>query len=416
MAGADGADGTSLANEPFVRAFLRLAATLGALVCACAPSSEDDAAATDQAVGGRGAVYSNDVSILFPLPSGADAEQLLSATTRGPRGELVPQSVFEKLPALTMGGVTRPQLKVVGLRLDPCFPSLSTDEASCVNLLRLVLQPIDRDPGGAAETVHTRDAAVHASYFLTRAELTEAASAIVAARQERGGSRLAKLGVHPIFREREQDLGGPFATGIRAMIREHAGQKNLVSLSFMTREASREARWIFGGFTVDPASGAAEPKDIPTLAKETKRQSFNMGAMRNGSATPMPTAPDDISLFFQATSVSAAKPAALRAAYTSILRIQNPTVHTTQSMDCVSCHVSTSSRLWAEARAGQSAAGNQAAFSSEYNLDLANEDASARAENLRMFGYLDREVSVSHRTANESAAVADYINEHVLAH
>lgn len=384
----------------------RLSLVLPLLVAACAAAEPDAVSAEDDELTAR-SLFANDVSVLFPRPRGAEVDRLLGATSAGDKGELLPEDVFARLPRLVGEGATREELRVVGVRIDPCFPGLGVEEAAgCWNQLRLVLQPVDaRRP---EEGVHPKDAAVHAFYTLTREELTDAARAVLAAKRGARGSRRTALGVHPLLEQ--QGLDGPFAADLRAIVLRHAGARNLSRVTFMTREPSRQGQWKFGGFDLGEAS--ATPMRIASLGEATE-QTFST-FLRNGNVTPAIQSPDDLSLLLRSFDADAASPEALANAYTAALRIQNPTLHSPDTVDCVSCHTATSAKLWAEKEKGQSPEGNSAAFSTRFNVALTKSPAAERPDNLHSFGYFFDEVSISQRTANESAAVADYVNQKVL--
>jgi hypothetical protein len=85
-------------------------------------------------------------------------------------------------------------------------------------------------------------------------------------------------------------------------------------------------------------------------------------------------------------------------------------------IDCVSCHTASSSRIWAEKNAGQSApSGDVSAFTSTWNIALTKSPSTERSDNLHAFGYLGADVSINQRTANESAVVADTVNAELLS-
>ena len=73
----------------------------------------------------------NDVSFLFPLPKWADRDDLLSPSSSGTRGELLPASAFNvdaQHIIVQQSDVVAPSdvhasLRVVGIRVDPCFPA-----------------------------------------------------------------------------------------------------------------------------------------------------------------------------------------------------------------------------------------------------------------------------------------------------
>ena len=325
----------------------------------------------------------------------------------GEKGELIPAATFEKIPRLANDNAAREDMRVVSLRIDPCFAALDpSGAAECQNQVRLIFQPTKVDSADAS--LNTQDAAVHAFYAMPRAELTALAKEILAAKRGARGSLRTPLGVHPLIEA--QGLAGTFATDLKAAVLRHAGKANLTRLTFMTREPSRQPLWKFGGFDI---AGARHTKMKVASMGEIAEQSFSTLG-RNGQSTPAIQSPDDLSLFFRASSAQSATPAAVKKAFTAALRVQNPSMHSPDTVDCVSCHTTTSARIFAEKNANQSATDNPARFTSRFNVALTKSPAAERPDNLRAFGYLGTEVAISQRTANESAAVAEYVNAKIL--
>jgi len=249
---------------------------------------------------------------------------------------------------------------------------------------------------------------VHAFYTMPRAELTELAKKILAAKHGAPGSKRTALGPNPLLVE--QGLGGTFGTEIKAAILEHAGKDSLTRVTFMTREPPRQPQWKFGGFDIEGSRHTA--MKIASLGSETS-QTFTTLA-RNGRAAPAVAHEDNISLLFSSFATDQATPDAVGKAYTAALRVQNPGMHSPDTVDCVSCHTATSARIYAEKSKGQKPEGNGAAFATTWNVALTKSPASERADNLHAFGYLFSDPSVSQRVANESALVADYVNTKIL--
>lgn len=394
-------------------AFGVLSAALVAPACAPGEGEDDDDAidAEDSALNSRSSVFLNDVSVLFPLPKFSERDRLLGASTAGEKGELLPQATFDKLPRLVVGAeAARESLRVVGLRIDPCFgvpPSQSPDDTTgCKSQLRLVLQPTYEGEAGA---LTASDAAVHAFYTMPAEEFRALASELVAARRGIAGSKRTSLGPNPLLVG--EGLGGAYAKALAAVVKKHAGKQNLTRVTFMTREASRQGFWKFGGFDI---AGARHTKmKVASLGDETI-QSFSAPPFgRNGTVIPEIAHDDDVSPLFSSEATTATKQK-LAAPFGAALRIQNPTRHSPDTIDCVSCHVATSARLWAEKEKGLRASEDPSAFKTTWNVSLTKSPSSERADNLHSFGYLGTSPSISQRTANESAAVADYVNTRIL--
>ena len=67
----------------------------------------------------------NDVSYLLPLPESIQNVQLLNPLSEGFGGPLLNSTYFESLPKLTAeldNATIRNDLRLVAVRIDPCFP------------------------------------------------------------------------------------------------------------------------------------------------------------------------------------------------------------------------------------------------------------------------------------------------------
>ncbi len=340
----------------------------------------------------------HDVSVLWPLPTSVNQiDLLLSPTSSGAKGELLPAAIFQKMPQLSPAVYEREKVRVVALRIDPCFRFGTSTE--CSNQLRLVMQPIDTTQG----KVIPQDAAVHAFYSLTREQLKTLAAAIA------GHSRepTRALDVHPTLAN--EGLDGTFATRLRALVGEYAGASNLVRATFMQRTNSRQGTWVFGGFEIS----GNNTTDITIETMGVKTQEFTtVGFTIQGTATPELKAADNPSLFFNETAVTAAGSDKAQAAYDGVLRVLNPAKHTPETIDCVSCHTATSSKAIGEKLRGFSAANNPNVYKSTF--DLAVTTNTSGPDKLRAFGYFDTQPMVSARVANESAAVLNYLQTEVF--
>ncbi len=329
----------------------------------------------------------NDVSYLLPLPAGSLDASSLRAETEGGQGALLPPGWLALLPALVRGedaaAVLR-ELRVVGIRIDP-KPEI-----------RMVWQPVFAGPEGA----EARDAAAHSFYRLTRAEFED----LKAELQEVKGKYQVlteglPLGVHPGLAA--QGLSRGYGAELRRIILKYTGGARLTRLTFVSREVPG-TMWDFGGFE------DSRRMVIPRVG--TRLQSFvNMvpGGFRGG-ARPAPEGDDTFNaILTQSTDFPSAGVALLRKELDAVHRIENPRIHTSETVDCASCHAAQPARAWAERlfpglRPGES----EFRFRSRLNL----ENRSASREDTRMiraFGYDGSRPAISQRAIHESAAVAE---------
>jgi hypothetical protein len=352
---------------------------LGLLALAgCAAAPGDDADSSADAVSESAKVQPNDVSILFPLGDGLLAPDAL-----------LPKEIYGVAANPGEGGtpgVAYEGLRLVSMRFDPCFATLKPIEETneCENQIRLVFQPSDKD------------AAVHALYKISRQELTSAVKQIAALR---GDADLGPLGVHPMMKK--EGLSGPTATALKAIVVKLARSENLIRFTQFSSSGLGSA-WNFRGF--DVRAGAVTPVEIPALPPKTKTVAFFRGFSKDqlsGDFQPMTTSSDNFALFANTAKVKASSDAAKQAAWKANQDVEDPTMHTPNTIDCASCHAAQPLRaLVAEKMLGFK------------TTPIAGETATTSATELsvHMFSYMGKNPSIHRRTAAETAAIAKYMS------
>jgi hypothetical protein len=374
-------------------------AMLAMLGASCGPTS-----------GARAPLGVNEVSILFPLPrSGPELGLLPLAYSQGERGELLPRSLYDQLPLLlTFGGPNAIyySLRVVSLRLDPCFAGIGPQgPAPCQTQVRVVFQPITSGFDSSMVS-STDDAAIHAFYAVSRQELDAFADGLAALKAQHGASGdRTTLGPHPIIER--QGLSRPFAEGVRALLLRYAGAQNLRRVTFMTLEQFR-LRWMFGRFDVN-ADQALSPIAIPQTAAATRQVFTNFdttgASFEHAEASPASGSPEQLSEFFQSTTFRSLWADEQRGAFGRTLSIENPTMHSPDTIDCVTCHVAPAARVWAQRELGLTPEREADRYFSDGARYASVDEPQTSTIALRAFGYVGRTPTVSRRTVNESVIV-----------
>lgn len=388
-------------------------AVLGVLACAALACSSTDGEPNAPPVVLTGELGANDVSVLYPLPESGGLDQLLAPSASGAHGELLPFAIFEHAPELTLYADKAGHyaaLRVVSVRVDPCFPSLvGAPSPGCRFQVRLVMQPIYDEAG----SVRAEDAAVHVFYDLPAGDFIALLADLLELRKNAKPVPLhAPLSVHPALLE--EGLSGSYATGLRAALLARIGGKRLTRLTFMQLGGKRNA-WTFGGF--DFVGGSATP--IAILASSVTAQTFTNNPLTDplsfsGSVAPaLAGAPEDISALYDSAAASAWSEDELWPLYEAILRIENPERHSPESVDCVSCHTAQPARLWLDRNTALADRPTDLRFSSEFDLSVDAIDDTTSV--LRAFGWMDGRAAISARVVHESAAVASYLNAQVLS-
>jgi hypothetical protein len=367
-----------------------------------------------------GKVSTTDVSILYPLPVGAESRAFVRPVASGAHGSLLPRSSLatvldgRSLDNGSAGAGDYDALGLVSIRLDPCSARGAEGAAgsagSCRSEVRLVFQAlyekspdaIDPSAGSAAT-----DGAVHVVYDVPLAELVTMLQQILTLKKASGDGATQELGPHPILVA--QGLGGPFAQGLRDIVLEHAGEDRVARVTFFDHQNSEGHTWTFGVFDRAPAGAGAllTSTTIPLTDSTTQTigGSSAVGTFASSFADGTSSTGGDSSTALLTSGRPApggAVVASLQIAFDAALRVQNPSLHDVETTDCATCHLAEGAR-----HVGEDVYALASANAFTHTRSLARVDSRTSVTNLHAFGYLAREVAVMQRTANESVIVAD---------
>jgi hypothetical protein len=349
----------------------------------------------------RQSVEPYDVSVL--VPADADPAQLPSASALGARGELFPRALFAMLPRLQANGPDDlyASLRLVSVRVDPCFAAVEDRGDKCTNQVRLVLRSWNNAAGGVSD-----DGAIHLFYGVSREELTTLVATTVALRKDPP----AQMGLGPHPSMKQEGMSGPFAKGYFSALLSFIGEANLTRIAFITREAARQPTWKFGSF--DKASGAWKPLAIPTTQGATVQTiggGLGFGPGTYDFKVDLPTEhADKTAALYSSEKITALGKAEVESAYDAALRIENPSKHSPETIDCASCHLS-HARQTVEAQFALAPMGRPDAYPSA--LTPTGLISSAR---VHAFTYGEGGTQISQRVANETIAVVKYFNEKIV--
>jgi hypothetical protein len=359
----------------------------------------------------------NDVSMLLPHPTSADMPRLFSPSTRGKSGALIPQTWLATVPrplVVNVGDETSfPALRAIAIRLDPCFKDAGS--TSCRPMVRISWQPFT--PKSAADTeVESLDAALHSFYDLTTAQFRTLADALWKLREAAADVSVARtpLGPHPILTR--QGYAGAYWTGVADALLAVCGEASLTRLTVM-QLGGRTNVWHFNGVEAEPG-GSPAPMTIARIASPQQTIGvhtqppihFDGGLFRDAVADDQrlePAGQDDFNLLLRWSSsidpkVDATREMLGRVSET-IAFLETPTdKSTSETIDCASCHIAQTARVWIDKRIPPTAE------TAHPTYDLTNISRRAQLTNqLRAFGYFQKEPVVTRRVILESAAVAD---------
>jgi hypothetical protein len=358
----------------------------------------------------------NDVTIIYPLPERpGDASQLISPQYPGLGGPWLPQKLYARLPEINQGeakGYTYQNLRVVAVRIDPCFRS----EGKCLAQVRLVWQPVANSAYGSSAPpglLEAKDAAIHSFYTLDRAAFEALLKDYEALRSANGVDLSGEpLRVHPVLAK--QGLDGPFARGLRTLLAKYVGTRTLWRMTAM-KSLVGDDQWAFLGFNVE--AGSAKDIVIPRTRGATL-QSFQtlqvtQSEFSGGQVSPAPQGSDNLRVILQNSRVLPADDQLLGELGATVARIENPQIHSADTVDCVSCHTAqTAGSLLFEriAQLGNEPQVRRAQFSSPLPLlNLGRRQNNTHV--LRALGYVERDLVLSRRVINETAHVAQALNQ-----
>ncbi len=357
----------------------------------------------------------NDATVVYPLPlSQVGMSQMLAPQDTGKGGPLLPQKFWQRLPVLNQGenmARTYRNLRVVTVRFDPCFKV----EGECRAQVRLVWQPIDQAGYGSTslQGLETKDAAVHSFHTLGAAAFQQLMAEYDVLSREAGDiNRDAPLQVHPLMRQ--QGLEGRFALGLRRLLLKYCGEANLWRITTMSTLVGGD-KWAFQGFNI--VDGEAVDIMIPRTGNAVQQSIFvsllSDHDYTNGKLSPAPAGEDNLNRMLRDSRTPVINsPDTLLGLGESVVRIENPDIHSAESMDCVSCHASqvAGSLLFdKQPRLMQNPQIIRQAYRNAPMLrDLPNTPTRPRV--LRALGYFEKFPVVSRRVANETAAAVGQLN------
>ena len=381
------------------------------VISACAGgSSSADSGAGDSATLISG-LRSVDITVVYPLPPAATLPALMSPDGMGRDGPLLPHAVFdggtmpeldERSP-LPSDAERWASLRVVAVRFDPC-PGVTLPPPSamtCAPDLRLVFQSLR--PQGDKTTA--RDGAVHAFYALSRAEFVDVLHALRALRAQEAAGPQAKLDVHP--RLTKEGVDGDYAQKLKAIVLAHAGAGSIVRVTSFRRTDTHSfgQKWAFR--IREKKQGVWGDSLVATTGTNEQSLVAIVGGRWDAQITPALTHPDDVTRVFKVST-----PDDQRNAFRATAHALSPRIHTSESLDCATCHIAPDVAGFVQSTLGLNLAMYPEHFTSSYPLDSAalSESDAIAFENIHMLSYLDTTLSVTPRVANETAALLELLN------
>jgi len=379
----------------------------------------------------------NDVSVLIPLPESEGAlNRMLKVSDSGSKGVLFPLEYFRQfrpstiIPPEQQDGFLYPMFRIVSARFDPCGVN-QTGHGPCEKQIRLVAQPVSYF-GSAFVT----DFAFHLFYTLTDAEFSSLVANLRVFKESMKVPVNSPLGVHPGLQA--AGLESVAFDNFNRMLLSYIGRGNLTKFTFAQIrhiDGFEDFGWTFGSVHV----GIDQKLQLQLIPRvQTREQSLivQVDDAFFGPQIPItdfsklhslvignPNMPIDniVPLLGRPEAIKKLAPRTFRAAVSSSHRMENPRYHDANSMDCVSCHIASSTRAVAQSHYGEENALNPFQYTSAAGFPLTVEQRFPKDQRLiRAFGYTSMVLepgtsitafpSILPRTAHESDVVAAYLN------
>lgn len=359
----------------------------------------------------------NDVSYLMPLPAELGTDSLLRMTDVGQGGEILPAAMISKIPVLA---IDRPaeevsaNMRVVAVRIDPCFP-LPTPQ-SCQRQVRLVWQPLEFT---RRKTIEAVDAALHAFYVLDDQQFSSILKDLAAwKKQFKADTTFKPLQVHPAW-AKEGD-SSPALVAFNKVILKHIGPNQVNRVTAMVLRGNGDM-WAFAGF--DMRDGQLDMSPVPRLGNRRSQSFVNLAVpadhFSGGGIAPSAKGEDTLgNLVGESRKIETGMDELIRREARAAIRIENPKHFNPENMDCVSCHVAQPALQWLSANRPELKVkdlwSKEAYSNPKYDMSNTSPDPG-NTRTIRAFGYFDQNVAISQRVINESAEVADLVNQYLSA-
>jgi hypothetical protein len=335
----------------------------------------------------------NDVTWLLPL------EPLDAGSPFPDPVEVVPFASFDRLTSATPQVRTDlARLRVVGLRFDICdraTPSPCAEDADGV--FRLVLQPVF----GAPQRVE--DVALHGFFAVPRAEVPQVVDELRALAALQDVPRGAALQVNTAFLS-----SADYRQRLGALVGRYAKSARLHRLTLFGQETEHAALvWAFRG--EERSGGAMVPIEIPGVMS-TGQEVLLFGG-DSYLVTPLADVPVGLYRSVMETSFRNSSTDEQLESLRALVAVDNPLLHTSGTVQCVSCHLSTTLITPRAADAGVDVS-TLPGFYRVTDFDPATlGNQSARTRTLRALGYFGDTPLVSQRVVNETANVLSELEQ-----
>lgn len=330
----------------------------------------------------------NDVTWLLPL------EPLDAGSPFGLPVELIPFSSFDRLTRARPAVRTElSRLRVVALRFDVCDRSAPGPcPADTDGVFRLVLQPLFGSPPKA------EDVALHAFYAVPRADLPRVVDALRALAATQDVPRTAALRVNTAF-----TTDAAYRSALSGLVASYAQATRLHRLTLFGQESDLASLvWIFRGEQRTGGGGLA-PIRIPAI--DAEQQEVTLYGGDSYFVSPLADAPAGFARAMMEPTFRVATGPQQLASVQSLVAVDNPALHTADTVQCVSCHASTTLLPGRAADAGVEVKSLPETFDPGAFDPALLGTYPVRIRTLRALGYVGETPLTTTRVVNETVQV-----------
>lgn len=371
---------------------LRWLAVVVALL-GCSPMTTIDGGVTEPDAGSytpveKRALGLNDLTYLLPLSpaDGGTPSPFPTADT------MIPRALFERLTT-TPGDVLTDlsRLRLVGVRFDLCDRSKPMPcDANADGVFRLVHQPVFNDGS-------TEDIAFHSFFPVPRSEVPRVVDTLRALARLQDVPTNGRLAVNQAI-----ETNPEFTQTLVELLRTYASTSRLFRLTLFGQLTNRPVvMWVFRGINKQGPSFVRI--DIPDL-QEIDQVALAASSVEF-SLRPLADNPTGFVRAMSLSSYNLAPPSLQKESLEAMVATENPLLHTSDTVQCASCHVVTTLIADRTSTAGVPVTSLTNRYtSSSFDLTPLG-DPAVRFRTLRGLGYFGRSPLVAQRTINETANV-----------
>ncbi len=329
----------------------------------------------------------NDLTYLLPLGAdGGTPSPFPAADT------MIPRALFDRLTT-TPGDVLTDlsKLRLVGIRFDVCDRAKPMPcDPNADGVFRLVHQPVFSDGS-------TEDIAFHSFFPVPRTEVPQVVDTLRALARLQDVPTNGRLAVN-----RAIETNPEFSQKLVELIRTYASTSRIFRLTLLGQLTNRPVvMWAFRGIQKQgPSFVRIEIADIQEID-----QVVLAASSVEFSARPLADNPTGFVRAMSLSSFNMAPPMQQRESLEAMAAVDNPLMNTSDTVQCTSCHVTTTLYVDRTSTAGVplTSLGNRYT-STAFDLTALG-DPAVRFRTLRGLGYFGRSPLVAQRTINETANV-----------